>query len=578
MSKTGTGLTAATLPLAGTEVMYVVQGGNSRKTTAASFYTVGGADVAVADGGTGLSSYTAGDILYATGATTLAKLATTAYGRGLLALANSTALSGELSAFYQPLDADLTSWAGVTRAAGLDTFAATPSSANLKALVTDETGSGALVFATSPTLVTPALGTPTAINLTNATGLTEALAAAAVGMPSPAVASTFLQRNSGNTAYDAKTTAQTRTSLSDGAWPSFALSMTVSGTVASSYFINSWVINDTLVAGGASSADQVSGINLVHSFGGAAVNGTRIAFASTAALTSATASTNTSRNYCGAQFTGVAYATDGGTLPGSAKGAVFGSNPQGALNAGATGFLHVSGTEINVKVETGASVLHKSLAKLASLGSSDAVKGTTTDAMIWFQNQGGAVGWDNGLLFSADSGVQTISTTGTIMATRGSLTVKRGIDLTSWAFSEYSFISSGFGVTGTGTVFANTQMHLSGTAGGNYFAETSTTPTAQGDTIGLLDFGHTAGNIGGRWLARANQAWTLGSAQGTLLSAFVCANGSASMTEVVRIDKSTTAGETSLMLWDVTKGTLQRVVCGAADSGGVGFKMLRVAN
>jgi mucin-19 len=39
-------------------------------------------------------------------------------------------------------------------------FLQTPSSANLAATVTDETGSGALVFATSPTLVTPALGTP----------------------------------------------------------------------------------------------------------------------------------------------------------------------------------------------------------------------------------------------------------------------------------------------------------------------------------------------------------------------------------------------------------------------------------
>lgn len=42
---------------------------------------------------------------------------------------------------------------------GIATFLATPSSANLKSAVTDETGSGALVFATSPTLVTPVLGT-----------------------------------------------------------------------------------------------------------------------------------------------------------------------------------------------------------------------------------------------------------------------------------------------------------------------------------------------------------------------------------------------------------------------------------
>jgi hypothetical protein len=56
-------------------------------------------------------------------------------------------------------------------AVGVATFLATPSSANLAAAVTDETGSGALVFATSPTLVTPALGTPASGTLTNCTGL-----------------------------------------------------------------------------------------------------------------------------------------------------------------------------------------------------------------------------------------------------------------------------------------------------------------------------------------------------------------------------------------------------------------------
>lgn len=44
-------------------------------------------------------------------------------------------------------------------------------SAQLLAAVTDETGTGSLVFATSPTLVTPNLGTPSAATLTNATGL-----------------------------------------------------------------------------------------------------------------------------------------------------------------------------------------------------------------------------------------------------------------------------------------------------------------------------------------------------------------------------------------------------------------------
>lgn len=55
----------------------------------------------------------------------------------------------------------------------LSQFAAT-TSAQLAGVISDETGTGALVFANSPTLVTPALGTPTSGVLTNCTGLPTA--------------------------------------------------------------------------------------------------------------------------------------------------------------------------------------------------------------------------------------------------------------------------------------------------------------------------------------------------------------------------------------------------------------------
>jgi hypothetical protein len=63
---------------------------------------------------------------------------------------------------------------------GVATFLGTPSSANLASAVTGETGSGALVFGTSPTLVTPALGTPASGVLTNCTGTASGLAAGSV--------------------------------------------------------------------------------------------------------------------------------------------------------------------------------------------------------------------------------------------------------------------------------------------------------------------------------------------------------------------------------------------------------------
>ena len=55
---------------------------------------------------------------------------------------------------------------------GIATFLATPSSANLAAAVTDETGTGNILFSNSPVLVTPNVGTPSYLNLVNATGLT----------------------------------------------------------------------------------------------------------------------------------------------------------------------------------------------------------------------------------------------------------------------------------------------------------------------------------------------------------------------------------------------------------------------
>jgi hypothetical protein len=58
--------------------------------------------------------------------------------------------------------------------AGIADFLGTPSSANLAATVTDETGTGALVFANTPTLVTPVIGAATGTSLSLSGSLTAA--------------------------------------------------------------------------------------------------------------------------------------------------------------------------------------------------------------------------------------------------------------------------------------------------------------------------------------------------------------------------------------------------------------------
>ena len=85
---------------------------------------------------------------------------------------------------------------------GVATWLATPSSANLASAVTDETGSGSLVFATNPTLVTPILGTPQSGNFSTGTFTWP----------------TFNQNTTGNAATATlATTATTATNLAGGA-------------------------------------------------------------------------------------------------------------------------------------------------------------------------------------------------------------------------------------------------------------------------------------------------------------------------------------------------------------------------
>ena len=99
---------------------------------------------------------------------------TTSTGTGSVVLSTSPTLVTPI--LGTPTSGTLTNATGLPISTGVSglgtnvaTFLATPSRANLAAALTDETGTGAAVFATSPTLVTPALGTPSSGTLTNCT-------------------------------------------------------------------------------------------------------------------------------------------------------------------------------------------------------------------------------------------------------------------------------------------------------------------------------------------------------------------------------------------------------------------------
>jgi len=96
--------------------------------------------------------------------------------------------------------------------AGVATFLGTPSSANLASAVTGETGTGALVFATSPTLTTPLLGTPTSGTLSNCTvDGTDAVGFRNIPINSQSAAYTLVLADSGKAIFHPSSDANVRT-------------------------------------------------------------------------------------------------------------------------------------------------------------------------------------------------------------------------------------------------------------------------------------------------------------------------------------------------------------------------------
>lgn len=158
-------LTVATTPLAGTEVLPIVQSGVTKQVSVADL-TAGRAVSALsltltnaltaANGGTGQSSYAVGDLLYASTTTALSKLADVATGNALISggvgvapswgkIALTTHVSGILPVANGGTN---TSSASITAFNNITGYSATGATG---------TTSTNLVFSTSPSITTPTL-------------------------------------------------------------------------------------------------------------------------------------------------------------------------------------------------------------------------------------------------------------------------------------------------------------------------------------------------------------------------------------------------------------------------------------
>jgi len=173
----GTGATTANG--ARTNLGAAASGANSDITSLSGLTT----PLSATQGGTGFNLYTTGDLLYASSSTSFARLNDVATGNVLLSggvgvapswgkVNLSSAITGTLGVANGGTGLSSLTSGGALYATGTTTLTSgtLPVSAGGTG-VTTSTGTGSVVLNTSPTFVTPNLGTPSLAILTNATGL-----------------------------------------------------------------------------------------------------------------------------------------------------------------------------------------------------------------------------------------------------------------------------------------------------------------------------------------------------------------------------------------------------------------------
>jgi hypothetical protein len=179
---TGTGnVVLATTPTLVTPILGTPTSGTLTNATGLPLTTGVTGTLPIANGGTNLTTYTTGDVVYASSTNVLAALPVGTTGQVLTVAAGAPSWAAAASA----VTINTTTITGGTSGRVLYDNGGT-----VGELV--NTGTGNNVLATSPTLVTPALGTPTSVNLTNGTALPIG-GITATGTPS---ASTFLRGDS----------------------------------------------------------------------------------------------------------------------------------------------------------------------------------------------------------------------------------------------------------------------------------------------------------------------------------------------------------------------------------------------
>ena len=261
--------------------------------------------------------------------------------------------------------------------------------------------------------------------------------------------------------------------------PLFSVTGSVTGTWTSGNAnLNSISINsDTINATGT----FVNGFNIIHNHGGGSHAGSRQGIVVQLVQTGPSTNAGTGYNagfYVGGTFTStVRYPDAGGTglTSTTAHGRAFGFNPVVTAQAGALNYFSVSGGEINVEIDAGASAFIRSGLAIANLGGT--MQGAGVDVAWWTYGSSGA-GWrDLFLVGSPIGGWPMDNTNGAIFRIhpyavgRGG-TTKWGMDFNAGIFpatgNPYDgglLRSNGISIDGAGTIQLGSTYISSGTTG-----------------------------------------------------------------------------------------------------------------
>jgi stage V sporulation protein SpoVS len=284
-----------------------------------------------------------------------------------------------------------------------------------------------------------------------------------------------------------------------GAQP-FIVSETVTGTCTTSpsncYYNALNIPSDNAVIGSGTSGTFGGGtaFYIFDNFGGAAMTGGRGGLAVQLNMTATTGNTAAHAQYSSMAAYANANASDNGTGTSLAnsRGNLDAVNFIAQLGASATNWTALQGGEVDIAIASGGSSYEKVGWQIVQLAS-DAVRGAVYDTAIGIDNQGGAIGWTNGILFGGLQGAWPFYSGSVIITCATSCgSATSFIDMTNASFSGSLLKGPQFNISGVGAITSGSNGGNSG--GMQMMGSTSGSSTINVSSTGSLQLNN---NVGG---------------------------------------------------------------------------------